>query len=237
MAKKTSASKGYRKQENKKPFLTKKELIALIIILVVVVAAFLIINWYPTRNFLRASAVKPGDITSYAKQEDGSRLKNFFVKLGEVNEFEGYTMEVTPSGGANQNYSFYPVEESNVEHFEIRGGFGSAALLTDSILAAESETMPFYDVVETTINGVPAFVYSYTSSSYVAPEGEEAKGDEEHNSFTQNLSAYVACGEDHAIGLHIFVKGDSADCFVPEEEMVDFVSSFAGAFTVYTEAE
>lgn len=237
MAKNSAKAKGFRKQEKKKPFLTKKELIALIIIVAVVVAAFLVINWYPTRNFLRAGKVQPGDITSYARLESGEKMKDFFVKLGEINEFEGYTMEALPSGGANMKYCFYPVEESNVEHFEVRGGFGSAALLTDSILAAESETMPFYDVVETTINGVPANVYAYSTSSYVAPEGEEAKGDEEHNSFTQNLSAYVACSENHAIGLHIFVKGDSADCFVPEEEMVDFVSSFAGAFTVYTEAE
>jgi len=235
MAKNTATSKGFRKQEKKKPFLTKKELIALIIILVVVVAAFLIINWYPTRNFLRANAVKTGDITAYAKQDDGTRLKNFFVKLGEINEFEGYTMEVSSGGGANQNYKFTPNEESNIDYFEVRGSFSSAEQSTSYIIAAEDESLPFYEVVETTLNGVPAHIYSYSSSSYVAPEGVEAKGDEEPNTFTQNVSAYLACGETNSIGIHVFITGDSTEGFIPEEEMVDFITPFADAVTVTAE--
>ena len=233
MAKNTAKSKGFRKQEKKKPFLTKKELIALIIIVAVVVAAFAIINWYPTRMFMKANAVKAGDITSYANNNDGTRIKNFFVKLGEIGELEGYTMETSEMGGANQNYSFSPVEESNIDHFEIRGAFGSAVQQIQYIYAAETEDMPFYETAETTLCGLPAYVYAYSSSSYVAPEGEEAKGDEAPNTFTQNVSAYLDYSDAHSIAIHVYLKGDSEDIFVAEEDMVDFITPFADAITVY----
>ena len=232
MAKNTATSKGFRKQEKKKPFLTKKELIALIIIIAVVVAAFAIINWYPTRMFLKENAVKTGDITSYANKEDGTRIKNFFVKLGEINELEGYTMEVSSAGGANQNYTFTPVEESNIEYVEIRGAFGSAEQQLQYIYAAETEEMPFYETAETTLCGLPAYAYAYSTSSYVAPEGEEATGDEAHNTFSQNVSAYLVYSDTHSIAIHVHLKGDNEGIFVAEEDMVDFIAPFADAITV-----
>lgn len=229
MAKKTAASKGFRKQEKKKPFLTKKELIALIVIVVVVIAAFAIVDKIQTRGYTRR--VAEGDITTYASTE----MKNYYLKMGEINELEGYTMEIIGGGGKNQTYKFYPVEESDISYVSVSGGVSSADVLVNSIRSMESETLPFYDTVETTINGLPAYVYAYSSSRYEAPEGEEAVDAEnqEPNKFTQSVGVYFDYNEGHAISMHVYIESDSADCFVAEEDMVDFITPFADAFTVY----
>lgn len=237
MAKNTATSKGYRRQEKKKPFLTKKELIALIIIVAVLVAAFLIINWYPTRNFLRAREVGATDITAYARSEQNEKLNDFFVKLGEIQEYEGYTMETTGAGGANKTFRFYPNEESDIEYFEVRGGTGSAELLLNSIYGAETETQPFYDSVETTLNGLTAYVYGYSSSRYEGPETDAAADgtEPEPNYFYQSIGAYLAHNDKSAISMHVVLEGDNAGILVAEEDMVEFITPFADAFTVYTQ--
>lgn len=233
MAKKSAKSKGYRNYEKKKPFLTKNELIALIIILVVVIAAFAFINWLPTRGYVRAGKVQSGDITAYASTD----MKDYYLKMGTVNEYEGYTMEVTEGGGANVTYKFYPDEESDIEYFSVSGAVADAELLVSSVRNMESETLPFYDTVETEINGMKAYVYAYSSSSYVAPEGEEETEDEdqEPNTFYQSVGAYLSYDEGHSIAMHVALEGDSEDVFVSEEDMVDFIAPFADAFSVNIE--
>lgn len=232
MSKKTSKSKGYRNYEKKKPFLTKKELIALIIILVVVIGAFALINYLPTRGYVRAGRVQEGEITTYASV----KMKDYFLPMGKIGELEGYTLEVSDLGGANKDYKFYPNEESDISYLSISGGVAGAETLLASLRNVESETLPFYDTVETTLNGLKAYVYAYSNARYVAPEGEETGSSDaqEPNTFYQNVGAYLAYDEGHAISMHVCLEGDSADIFVPEEDIVDFITPFADAFTVYT---
>lgn len=232
MAKKSAKSKGYRNYEKKKPFLTKKELIALIIILAVVIAAFALINWLPTRGFVRAAKVQEGDITAYASTD----MKDYYLKMGTINEYDGYTMEVVEGGGANVTYKFYPEEEGDIEYFSVTGAVADAEKLVNSVRAMESETLPFYDTVETELNGMKAFVYAYSSSSYVAPEGEEEADteDQEPNTFYQSVGAYMSYDEGHSISLHVVLDGDNEGVLVSEEDMVDFIAPFANAISVYT---
>lgn len=233
MAKKSAKSKGYRNYEKKKPFLTKNELIALIVILAVVIAAFVFINWLPTRGFVRAGKVQKGDITAYASTD----MKNYYLKMGQINEYEGYTMEVVEGAGANATYKFYPDEEGDITYFSVTGSVAAAETLVNSIRAMESETLPFYDTVETELNGQKTYVYAYSSSSYVAPEGEEdaAAEDQDPNTFYQSIGAYMVYDESHCIALHVVLEGDSEDVYVAEEDMVDFIAPFTAAVSINIE--
>ena len=173
--------------------------------------------------------VAEGDITSYAANEDGGRIKEYYVKLGEINEIEGYTMEIEPLGDSeNLNYCFYPVEESNIDHFEVRGSFGLAERQVELIYTIESEEILFSDVYETNIHGLPAYVYAYTAAS------EEVIDGYEKDTLIQNISAYLDYSETHSIAIHVYIEGEDDSSFIAEEDMVEFITPFVEAITVYT---
>lgn len=166
MAKKSSAmSKGYRKTVKEKPFLTKKEIIALVAIIAAIVLGVVLFNIFYDDGFLGAEEVQTGDIVSFAD----AKIKNRYLKLGTINELDGFTMEALtsaekPTGG----YVFTPEDESDpLSYFTVGGALGDAASRQISTTAywantADSMSAP----IETTIHGSAAVITSFTQSAY-----------------------------------------------------------------------
>ena len=185
MAKKSSAaSKGYRKTVKKKPFLTKKEIIALIVIVAVIVLAVVLFNVL-YNPYISAKDVQADDIITYAS----ASTKDKYVRLGSVTDLDGYTRESTISTETPVGVNTYtPVDEnSSMTNFTVSGAVVSPASMIDYMYAFYK---PYADsvgeIIETEVDGHTAYICSFTMSEYVdedaaeteAPATEEAAEDE-----------------------------------------------------------
>ena len=176
MAKKSAMSKGYRKTQKKKPFLTKKEIIALIIIVVVVIAAFLVINNLPD-GFIGDSAVQEGDILAYGT----TKTRDRYVKLGTINELEGFTRTDTKAETtAMVSYTYKADDETSpINYVSVSGSPLQAESLTQSsMLQLPSYGYTVGEMHETEVQGYKAYVYSATIGYYQEPEQTEEETEE-----------------------------------------------------------
>ncbi len=243
MAKKSAMSKGYRKTQQKKPFLTKKEIIALIIIVAAVVAAFIVINNLPD-GFIGDKAVQEGDILSYGT----TKLRDRYLKLGTINELDGFTRtDNKAETTAMVSYSFAPNDENSpISSISVSGSPIEAATLVQSSV----QQMPAYgyttgEIHEADVQDYKAYVYSSTISYYQEPEQAEEPATEESaaeeapaeeapapNVFSQDITVYVDCENDHTLAMHITLKGSDESVFIAEENLVDYAMPFTEAFTL-----
>lgn len=169
MAKKSAASKGYRKTVKKKPFLSKKELIALVIIVAVIALAILLFNLFYDDGYLGAKQVQPGDVVTYAS----SQVRGRYAKLAEVGELEGFTREDTSSeNSAVISYTYTPDSEiDSIDQITVSGSFLNASDLADSTLSyvsdsGEESTLRASEKLEAEVQGYPAYIFGYTSNYY-----------------------------------------------------------------------
>ena len=177
MAKKSSAtSKGYRKTVKKKPFLTKKEIIALIVIVAVIVLAVVLFNLL-YNPFISAKDVKDNDIITFAS----ANTKNRYVRLGSVTDLDGYTREsnITTENPVGRN-TYTPVDENDpMEYFSVSATVVTPASMMDYMARYYA---PYADnagaLIETEVNGHTAYICSYTMSEYVEEEVADATADE-----------------------------------------------------------
>ena len=174
--KSSAASKGYRKTVKKKPFLTKKEIIALIVIVAVIILAVVLFNLL-YNPFISAKDVKDDDIITFAS----ANTKNRYVRLGTVTDLDGYTRESTNSVESPVGRNTYtPVDENDpLEYFSV-----SATVVTPQSMMDYMASFyePYKDssgaIIETEVNGHPAYICSYTMSEYVEEETAEEAADE-----------------------------------------------------------
>lgn len=173
MAKKTSAaSKGYRKNVKKKPFLTKKEIIALIVIVAVIVLAVVLFNVL-YNPYISAKDVQADDIITYAS----ASTKDKYVRLGSVTDLDGYTRESSISTETPVGVNTYtPVDESSpMKNFTVSGAVVTPASMIDYMY---SYYKPYADsvgeIIETEVNGHTAYICSFTMSDYVDEDAAEA---------------------------------------------------------------
>ncbi len=250
MAKKSAMSKGYRKSQQKKPFLTKKEIIALIIIVVVVIAAFLVINNLPD-GFIGDSAVQEGDILAYGT----TKTRDRYVKLGTINELEGFTRTDTKAETtAMVSYTYKADDETSpINYVSVSGSPLQAESLTQSsMLQLPSYGYTVGEMHETEVQGYKAYVYSSTIAYYQEPEQtadaaaeataepaaeepaatEEPAADPENNTFVQDITMYVDCENDHTLALHVTLKGADESVYVAEDALTDYLKPFTEAFTL-----
>lgn len=243
MAKNSAKSKGYRKTKQKKPFLTKGELIGAIVILVVFVIALacvlnedILFTIFPDGN-LAGSQVKDGDIATYADQ----KIKTRFVKIGEIGELDGYTCKTSfNKSNVPTSYTFNPeAEDSTVSYVTVSGSAMKAAELPQNYLntiTGMGASIEATEVVESTIQDHPAYIYSYISEFYDAasdPNAEATEGEEhENNVFRQNFTAYVDVDGTHTMCLHINCEYPDASGYLPADQVEEFTKSFAGSFTI-----
>jgi len=133
--KKSAKSKGYRKTVAKKPYVTKKDLIATGVIVVIVIIAFILMNVLYSDGALRVvngSVVTEGENSLVAANGYGDSAK--YYKLGQLADVEGYELAVA---GTIDNvnvfeYNYTPVEESAIDVISV------APYLYDSTLLGEA---------------------------------------------------------------------------------------------------
>lgn len=254
MAKKSAMSKGYRKTTKKKPFLTKKELIALIAIVAAIIVGVILFNLFYDDGYLDADEVQQGDIVAFASSD----LRDRYMKLGEIGQIEGFTLEEhDDSSTPIELYSFTPdAENDNVVSVSVNGSFVNAASLaynTLSYMSSALDNIP--EIQETTLQDHTAYVFAYDYSEYdedygvteaepveaeaepVEAEAEPVEAEEPaHNKFSQNVTAYVAVDDTYTLCLHIYRVGADESFYLSEDQIVDFVQQYASAFTLDAEA-
>ena len=244
MAKKSAASKGYRRNIKKKPFLTTKEIIALVIIVAAIIAAVVLFNVFYGSGYLKASDVQESDVVSIV----GNDMKTRYVKVAEAGEIEGFTRD-NPYRDINaaSNFVFTPDEPTDsIASITLGGSFLSAAELADTNAASVQGMSANGSLIATqrydvTVQGHDAYIYGYTNNFYQPPEDAGEAGSEEtpeSNVFNQTLNLYVNAGEGRTVAFHIYRTGEDDSFYLPDDEIVDYALGYANqAFTVYEAPE
>ena len=181
-AKTSARSKGYRKTEQKKPFLTKKEIIALVVIVAVIALAILLFNLlYDDGSLEMVDGVAQTENleTSLITSESiGDEVKHF--KVGEVGEIAGYTRERSENTvDANRaSYIYRPEDEdSPVDYLRISAGGDTPEQLATTTLWNYSANPTYFGtapngVQETEIDGRTVY-YIISTNEYVPQTTEE----------------------------------------------------------------
>ncbi|HIV30131.1 MAG TPA: hypothetical protein IAB20_04390 [Candidatus Pullichristensenella excrementipullorum] len=126
-AKTSARSKGYRKTVQKKPFLTKKEIIALVAIVAVIALAILLFNLLYDDGSLDVvdGAVQTENFDNSVIVQDHIGDETKYFKVAEVGELEGYTRE-REENSANANlatFVYTPEDETSpIDYIRISSG-------------------------------------------------------------------------------------------------------------------
>ena len=126
-AKTSARSKGYRKTVQKKPFLTKKEIIALVAIVAVIALAILLFNLLYDDGSLDVvdGVVQTENFDNSVIVQDHIGDETKYFKVAEVGELEGYTREREEnSANANLATFVYTPEDvtSPIDYIRISSG-------------------------------------------------------------------------------------------------------------------
>ena len=147
-AKTSARSKGYRKTVQKKPFLTKKEIIALVAIVAAIALAILLFNLLYDDGSLDVvdGVVQTENFDNSVIAQDHIGDETKYFKVAEIGEIEGYTREREEnSADANRATFVYTPEDetSPIDYIRISSGsYPPPELIERSV----------YDY---TINGIP----------------------------------------------------------------------------------
>ena len=178
-AKTSARSKGYRKTVQKKPFLTKKEIIALVAIVAVIALAILLFNLLYDDGSLDVvdGAVQTENFDNSVIAQDHIGDETKYFKVAEVGELEGYTRE-REENSANANlatFVYTPEDETSpIDYIRISSGSYPPAELIER------------SVYNYTINGIPVEAqgsleldgrdvnYMISSAEYIAAEDTAA---------------------------------------------------------------
>ena len=126
-AKTSARSKGYRKTVQKKPFLTKKEIIALVAIVVAIALAILLFNLLYDDGSLDVvdGAVQTENFDNSVIVQDHIGDETKYFKVAEVGELDGYTRE-REENSANANlatFVYTPEDETSpIDYIRVSSG-------------------------------------------------------------------------------------------------------------------
>ena len=126
-AKTSARSKGYRKTVQKKPFLTKKEIIALVAIVAAIALAILLFNLLYDDGSLDVvdGVVQTENFDNSVIVQDHIGDETKYFKVAEVGELEGYTRE-REENSANANlatFVYTPEDETSpIDYIRISSG-------------------------------------------------------------------------------------------------------------------
>lgn len=234
MAKKSAYSKGYRKTAKAKPFLTKKEIIALIVIVAAILLGIVLFNLFYDDGYLGADEIQANDIVYYASSD----LRDRYIKMGTANELEGFTMEGLDTSNDDvvlrRNYTpNEPVD--SLDYFTVSASFVNASGLVNTnyaYLASDEmlKTIELSEIQETTVQGYPAYTYSYHE---LETEETAAEGD----GYSQGISTFVQVADDRTVCLYIYLNNEDASAFVPDDQILEYVEKYSAAFTLDQAAE
>ena len=116
MAKSSAKSKGYRKTIEKKPYLSKRDIVVLCVALVAVaIAAFFLFRYDDGALKVKEGKVMTGGDNWLIVNGSNARGGTRYYKLGEVGEIDGYN-RTADSIGTDENipeYVYSPAAEGN----------------------------------------------------------------------------------------------------------------------------
>ena len=220
MAKKSAVSKGYRKQKVKKPYLSKKEIIALCVLIVLVAAAAVLLFRYDDG----ALKVQDGSVVTEGDNwliVNGSNVRgrSRYFKLAEAGEIDGFTRESSPTlTDVNvPQYTYTPeAEDAAVSGIDITTSHSTAVDLAKytSTAMAEMDGYETGELTETELNGLACTYFTFTSASY---KPEEAADSDEAEGATEAAEAVEQAAEDAAEA----VEEAAEDAAEVVEEAVD----------------
>ena len=178
-AKTSARSKGYRKTVQKKPFLTRKEIIALVAIVAAIALAILLFNLLYDDGSLDVvdGVVQTENFDNSVIAQDHIGDETKYFKVAEIGEIEGYTRE-REENSANANlatFVYTPEDETSpIDYIRISSGSYPPAELIER------------SVYNYTINGIPVEAqgsleldgrdvnYMISSAEYIAAEDTAA---------------------------------------------------------------
>jgi len=255
MAKKTSAkSKGYRKTVEKKPYLTKKEIIISVCIVAALILAFVLINVLYDDGSLK---VKDG----VAQTSENSLLLNtgsgrapVYYKLGQLDNIEGYTLDSHPYGSDDnvKEYIYSPEGESDIDLISVNtypydaSVFASAAEQTyanDPTMASsmlqtiedDGHTVSYmtFRVLEQESTAEDAEAAAETTAEETTSE-ETTEAAAEEPVYVQALHAYVGVNTDQCIYILIRNDVESPDQYADDSVLVDALNQVLSALSYET---
>ena len=175
MAKKSAKSKGFRKQQTKKPYLTKREVAILCVLVVLLIIGAVIAATYSdgalkVKNGLVADAGDNWLIVNGSSTPGRTR----YFKVGEAADIEGYSRTNNPLADANvPQYIYTPeAEDAGINSLSITVSHNNAKALSDYVCKAMGAIngTEITDPVEAEANGVS---YIYCSSVTDMNAGKE----------------------------------------------------------------
>ena len=100
---------------------------------------------------------------------------------------------------------------------------------------ANNATAVILDPVKTSVQGHDAYLLSHSYDYYNSDlEAEDAQAAETSasNTFVQNMTLYVDCGDMHTLVLHIYLKGEDNTFHIPEAEIEAYALGLTESFTL-----
>lgn len=255
MAKKSAKSKGYRRQNAKKPYLSKKDIGILCVIVAICAVIAIAMAMYDdgALKVKDGAVVTEGDnwlIVNGSSTRGGTR----YFKLGEISAPEGYRLEpVASTHDANlTEYYLYPEsQDAPVDYISIGTSHAKAEVLAESVIATLSgvEGCEISELKTVETNGTSYRYYSYTSEYHQSEEDEDADGaaageaeaggensdeEAEPNRFSQSINGYIDGLKDSCIVVHVVKTAESPEEYLDEDALKDILDQAIAAITVET---
>ena len=178
MAKKSAKSKGYRRSVEKKPYLSRKDIIILCVVLAVLAVGAILLFTYDDG----ALKVKDGKIVDPGENwlivNGNTKGGRRYFKLGEVGDIPGYTMAREPfmSDDNLTQFNYTPeAEDSAVTGITISASAYDPARLSEgnARMVAGVKGSAVSDVATDRAGDVEYTYYTYTREYYAAEESAE----------------------------------------------------------------
>lgn len=235
--KKSAKSKGYRKTVEKKPYVTKKELIITGVIAAVIILVVVLFNIFYDDGSLPmvdGSVVTEGQNSLVATTGYSTDTKYF--KLGQLSDVEGYTLssEAAVSDDNLTEYTYTPDAESAIDDIIVNAYTYDYELLGETTrltIAASEQGVCDESMTSAKINGHDVNYFVYTQTRTPAEDEESA---ETVSPYMQSLSAYINVAKDRCIVVHVRNTADSEDEYVDNAVLVDALNQILPAISYET---
>ncbi len=259
MAKKSARSKGFRKQNAKKPYLSKRDIVLLCLLAAAVaVAAFCLFRYDDGALKVKDDAiVADGDnwlIVNGSNTRGGFR----YYKLGEIGELEGFTREAKASSGDARlvEYTFTAQDEgAAVQSAVVSTSHASAEAMSRyaATTLAGVENAEVGDVQNKEIAGQTTYYFLYgerpaeaaetageaepaeeTAEEAAAEEAGEAADEAAQSAapYRRAVRAYIDAPHDSCIVLRMEGSGDSADACPTDEQLLEGLEALVPTVTL-----
>lgn len=247
MAKKSAKSKGFRRQTEKKPYLSKRDIITLCVILAVVIVGAVLLFRYDdgALKVQDGAVVTEGDnwlIVNGAPARSGAR----YFKLGEIGEIDGYAREKSASATDDINiphYAFTPqAEGAAIGKIEVTASHNTAETLCKYVAGAVA-AMDGYETTDPvggefggqacqTFIAERSYVQSDEAEDADAHDGDEPAEEAEPNRFGKTLYAYFDAPHDSCIVVHVEAEADAKDALPDDDALAEALSQAVAAVTL-----